>query len=172
MSKVFYDKPIIDQIFEEFAKNKVKKDKDKLLNLVERLPPEDVNTQSKYDWTVLIFASWCNYAEIVKLLLEKEGININIQDNCDRTALIYASWCGQTEVVKLLLEKENIDVNIQDSNGETVLMRASWCGHTEIVKLLLEKDNIDIHIQTNNGNTALYYANPEIANLLKNHQKN
>ena len=136
MSKVFYDKPIIDQIFEEFEKDDDRPDGDKLLNLVNRLPPEDVNTQNKYGSTALILASFGDYIEIVKLLLKKEGINVNIQNNYGNTALILASWKGHTEIVKLLLEKEGIDINIQDDYGRTALMCASINNHIEIVKLL------------------------------------
>jgi len=133
MSKVFYDKPVIEQIFEEFEKDR---DKDILLNLVERLPPEDVNVQDDYGNTVLISASWKGYTEIVKLLLEKEDIDANIQRDYRDTALIGASWEGHTEIVKLLLEKEGIDINIQDDYGQTALICASINNHIEIVKLL------------------------------------
>jgi len=99
MSKVFYDKPIIEQIFEEFLSNY---DLEMISNLVERLPPEDVNIQDRIEHTVLMYASVYGYTEIVKLLLQKEGIDVNIQNNCGNTALILASVCGHTEIVKLL----------------------------------------------------------------------
>ena len=99
MSKVFYDKPIIEQIFEEFEKDDDRQDGDKLLNLVNRLPPEDVNIQDVYGNTVLILASRFNHTEIVKLLLEKEGIDVNIQNKNGYTALIEASWEGYIEIV-------------------------------------------------------------------------
>ena len=136
MSKVFYDKPIIKQIFEEFEKYENKHDKEKLLNLVERLLPEDVNTQDNYGDTALLEASWYNNTEIVKLLLEKEGINVNTQNDYGDTALISASSNGYTEIVKLLLEKEGIDVNIQNKFENTALILASNYGYTEIVQLL------------------------------------
>jgi len=138
MSKVFYDKPIIEQIFEEFDNDVDGPCPYKLKILVERLPSEDVNKKNYFSQTLLIFASIGGYTEIVKLLLEKENIDVNIQNFYGGTALIYATS-----------EKE-----------------------IEIVKLLLEQDDIDINIQKSNGKTALSYANPEIANLLKNHQKN
>jgi len=137
MSKVFYDKPIIEQIFEEFYKDMDSQDEDKLINLVNRLPPEDVNKKNKYGNTVLICATIYNY----------------------------------TEIVKLLSKKEEIDVNIQNMSGDTALIQASVRSRIEIVKLLLEKDDIDINIQDYSRYTALRYACPEIANLLKNHQK-
>jgi len=69
MSKVFYDKPIIDIIFEEFDKEKDNQDEDKLLNLVKRFPPEDINKVNSKGSTVLLCASRDGYTEIVKVLL-------------------------------------------------------------------------------------------------------
>jgi len=136
MSKVFYDKPIIDQIFEGFEKDR---DKDILLNLVKRLPPEDVNIQNDCGNTVLISASIYCYIEIVKLLLEKDGIDVNIQNKRGDTALIRASENNYIEVVKLLLEIEAIDVNMKINYGYTALISASFYGYTETVELLLKK---------------------------------
>jgi len=134
MSKVFYDKSIIEQIFEEFRKSN--HDLEMISNLVERLPPEDVNTQDNIGNTALILVSFCDYTEIVKLLLQKEGIDVNIQSGNENTALIYASMCGNIEIVKLLLEKEGIDVNIQNNFGYTALTCPFMRNRTEIVKLL------------------------------------
>jgi len=68
MSKVFYDKSIIDQIFEEFKKDGDKHDIEELLNLVNRLPPEDVNIQNNNGWTALTYAYMYGYNGIYKLL--------------------------------------------------------------------------------------------------------
>jgi len=167
MSKVFYDKPIIEQIFEEFDKNMHSQDENKLINLIERLPPEDVNKRNDNICTPLMLASLNGYAVIVKLLLEKDGINIYAKNYCDKTVLISASCNDNIEIVKLLLEKEDINVNMRDYYGNTALICATLGNEIAIVKLLLEKDNIDINIPNYHGCTALNYANPEIANLLK-----
>jgi len=90
MSKVFYDKPIIDLIFEEFDKKKDDQDEGKLLNLVKRLPPEDVNNKNPKGRTVLLCASIYGYTEIVKILIDAK-VDINIQNNYGWTALMMAS---------------------------------------------------------------------------------
>jgi len=108
MSKVFYDKPIIDQIFEEFSYFLGDHDINKLIKLVEKLPPEDVNKQDNVFCTVLMHASWLGHTKIVKLLLEKEGIDVNMQDNIGRTALKYASDYGHNEIVELLKNHKQI----------------------------------------------------------------
>ena len=135
MSKVFYDKPIIDQIFEEFENKGYEPDQDKLIKLISILPPEDINRQKNRD-TALILASYFGITEIVKLLLEHKDIDVDIQDSHGWTALICATNERNTEIVKLLLEHKDIDINIQNYNGKTALMIAFRKGHTEIVKLL------------------------------------
>jgi len=162
MSKVFYDKPIIDQIFKEF--NKIKPEKKRLLNLVSRLPLEDINKTDIVQETVLMltiqyeFAFTCKCTEIVKLLLEKEGIDINIKNKYGDTALTQACYCYSTETVKLLLKHKDIDVNIQDNDGKTALIIATEEEFTGAVKLLLEHKDIDVNVQNIYGNTALTYA--------------
>jgi len=133
MSKVFYDKPIIDQIFEGFDKDE--KDQNKLIKLVSILPPEDINRQKNRD-TSLILASYFGITEMVKLLLEHKDIAVNIQDSHGWTALICATYKRHAEIVKLLLEHKDIDINIQNYNGETALIIATKGEYTEIVKLL------------------------------------
>ena len=82
-------------------------------------------------------ASMKDHIEIVKILLEQEGIDINSKDisfflisayfnyfvfknyiwdyfKLFGTALMFASCNGNTEIVKILLEKEGIDINTKD----------------------------------------------------------
>jgi len=136
MSKVFYDKPIIDQIFEEFNNKGYKSDQDKLINLVRRLPPEDINKQDKDGSTALTYASYYKCIEIVKLLLEHRDIDINKQDKYESTALTYASSCNCIEIVKLLLEHRDVDINIQNCIGYTALTIAVEGRFIEILELL------------------------------------
>jgi len=177
MSKVFYDKPIIEQIFEEFYKGKEDRDLEKLIKLVKRLPPEDVNKYDKYDQTLLILASKYGYTEIVKLLLDYENIDIHKKDifGRGRSALLLASRYGHIDIVRLLLGKKDINVNTRYFYGEA-LFHASHFEHTEIVKLLLEKEDIDINIINSIGQNPLMIAREkgytEIVELLENYQKN
>ena len=112
------------------------------------------------------------HREIVKFLVEQEGIDINAKDKVYftnfgfqnniwnffklfYTALMKASKYSHTEIVKILVEQEGIDVNAKDkvySNNFifqnniwnfiklfwTALIRASNNGHIEIVKILVE----------------------------------
>jgi ankyrin repeat protein len=63
----------------------------------------DLDIRDNWGWTALIWASFYNHGEVVKLLIEA-GVNLNIRDNAGRTALIRASSWNNIELVKLLLE--------------------------------------------------------------------
>ena len=76
--------------------------------------------------SALIIAVQKNFQEIVKILVEQEGIDINAKNKVYfnnflfqnniwnfiklfETALIWASFNGHTEIVKILVEQEGID---------------------------------------------------------------
>ncbi len=118
----------------------------------------EINNIFMMDITSLLWASKNGYIEIVKLLLDVEGIDVNMQTSNGYNSLLLASRNGFTEIVKLLLEVDDIDVNMQDSSGFTALILISKNGFTKIVKLLLEVDDIDVNMQDSNGFTALIRA--------------
>ncbi|OAF62704.2 hypothetical protein VC83_01210 [Pseudogymnoascus destructans] len=95
---------------------------------------------------------------MVRLLLEKNGIDANSKDNNSRTALSWAAQGGNEEVLGLLLREEGIDVNSKDNNGWTALSWAVKRGREGVVRLLLEKKGIDANSKDNNGRTALSWA--------------
>jgi len=173
MSKVFYDKPIIDQIFEEFCKSKSKQDQNKLIKLVSILPPEDINNKNTIGNTVLILTSmFGGYVEIAKLLLEHKDIDVNIRNDEGNTALLYAS-IYHIKIVELLLEREDIDVNVQCNEGNTALHIAVYVNRIDTLKLLLEHKDINVNIRNNDGCTALIFARirtAEITRLLLEHE--
>ena len=167
MLKIFCNKPIIDKIFEEFDKDKINQDKNKLLNLVERLPPEDINNKNSKGQTTLILACWYGYTEIVKLLIDAQA-DVNIQKNDGWTALMLVSRNSNIdsniETVKLLIDAQT-DINIQSNSGFTALMLASRNSNTEsnieTVKLLIDAQ-ADPNIQNNDDWTALMLSSEYI----------
>ncbi|KAN0081856.1 Ankyrin repeat-containing domain protein [Elaphomyces granulatus] len=100
-------------------------------------------------------------SEVIKVLLDRDGINPNIPDDTGRTPLFWAS-CGSLEAVNLLLGKEGIDPNARNKHGLTPLANACK-GHlnteaTSIVRSLLSHCNTDPNIFDNKGVTALIKA--------------
>lgn len=51
---------------------------------------------------------------MVKLLLEKDGVDPDLNDNFDRLPLSFAARNGHKVVVKLLLSKDSVDPNSND----------------------------------------------------------
>jgi len=168
MSKVFYDKPIIEQLFDEFDKDIEDHNQEKLIKLVKILPPEDINKYNKHGQTSLLLASYYGYTTIVKLLLKNEDIIVNIRSqssSTEPTALIYASKYGNIEIVKLLLNHKDIDINYADNIGYRALLYAICNEHTEIVELLLNHKDINITIAREKGCA-------KISEVLENYIKN
>ena len=115
---------------------------------------KDVNKATTDDGsTALIIASQNGHADVVSLLLGKEGVDVNQATNDGRTPLYIASWKGHSEVVSMLLAKQGVDVNQATYNGCTPLYIASHKGHSEVVSMLLAKEGIDVNQATNNGAT-------------------
>ena len=80
--------------------------------------------------TALMWASWNGHAEIVKILVGQEGIDINTRNEVYfnnlrfqnkiwsifilfKTAFKLASEEGYTEIMKMLIERERIDINFK-----------------------------------------------------------
>ena len=125
------------------------------------LKREDVNpnVQDNCGQTLLsqTLLSWDREsAEVVKLLLEREGFNPDISIY-GRTPLFLAIIQGNDKVVELLLGREDVNPNIQDS-GRTPLSWAAGQGYDRVVKILLEREDINPNMPDNDGRTPLLYA--------------
>ncbi|KAN0074329.1 Ankyrin repeat-containing domain protein [Elaphomyces granulatus] len=97
------------------------------------------------------------FPDVVKLLLNQQGIDVNRSDHFGDTALIKTACFNYVESAKLLLEQGNINVNILNSRGLTALHRASNRS-LEVVDLLLKRDDIDLNPKDLDGNTPLALA--------------
>ncbi|KAN0069193.1 Ankyrin repeat-containing domain protein [Elaphomyces granulatus] len=100
--------------------------------------------------------------DVVKLLLDREDIDINKQDNKGRTALSYAiQWVTPScaiEPAKLLLDRDDIDVNLPNRYGQTPLYFACGLGYVsavDLVDLLLKKEGVDVNAGDIHGCTPL-----------------
>jgi ankyrin repeat protein len=73
---------------------------------------------------------------MVKLLLEKDGINLNSKDTEDGRTPLYATMKGHESVVRLLI-KRGVNVTVADNHGVTALHLAARGVYTAILRLLL-----------------------------------
>jgi hypothetical protein len=100
--------------------------------------------------------------DVVKLLLDREDIDINKQDDRGYTALSHAVQCFTPrpgiEPAKLLLDRDDIDVNLPNRYGQTPLYfacRLSYVSAVDLVDLLLKKEGVDVNARDIRGCTPL-----------------
>ncbi|MCJ1326201.1 hypothetical protein MMC10_002865 [Thelotrema lepadinum] len=97
-------------------------------------------------------------ADVLRLLLAKNGIDVNACDHQKWTPLIAAASRGYTDIVGQLLEKDNVQVNFQGTGGMTALSWAAYRGYRKVVMQLLKVDGIKINIQDGWGMSPLSLA--------------
>lgn len=102
---------------------------------------ENINEYDRYGWTPLLWATYYNYYEVIKLLLEK-GADPNIgaekgygSISKGSTALIVATYYGWAPTVGLLLQL-GADRSIANSAGQTPLELAERYKFDEIAGML------------------------------------
>ena len=137
----------------------------------------DVNAVDSDGFAPLALAvSRAKYAEedkeqsldIVKQLLEVEGIDMNHTPEGEDSALTIATQVhnvtsSHEELTKMLLDA-GADVNVQDGNGKTPLMLAAvmtsltqeeYDIREALVTLLSKAPGIDFYVKDNSGNTVI-----------------
>jgi ankyrin repeat protein len=105
-------------------------------------PYTKISVLVNFNSRLWLFAAECGDEVMVKLLLEKGGVDINSKDMEGRTVLSLAAGSGHEAVVKLLLEQCDVDVNSRDNEGRTPLLFAAGVGHEAIAQMLLEKGGV------------------------------
>ena len=79
--------------------------------------------------TPLIMAAECGAKGIVKLLLEKGGVNVDHQDVDGMTALMYASANDDLDICELLIERDrgepSANLDLKCVNGSTAILIAA-----------------------------------------------
>ncbi|KFY29889.1 hypothetical protein V493_02217 [Pseudogymnoascus sp. VKM F-4281 (FW-2241)] len=106
---------------------------------------EEANAQATTEFcrTPLLLAAKDGHEAVVKLLLEKQGVEPNSKDNNSQTPLSLAAESGYGAVVRLLPAKDSVDPDPKDSYGQTPLSWAVKRGHEAVVKLLLATEGVD-----------------------------
>jgi hypothetical protein len=86
--------------------------------------------------TLLWWAAAIGHEAVVKLLLDKKGVDSDSKDRYGRTPLWGVAAIGREAVVKLLLDKEGAYPDSKGRDGKTPLRWATRNGHEAMVKLL------------------------------------
>uniref|UniRef100_A0AC35THG9 ANK_REP_REGION domain-containing protein n=1 Tax=Rhabditophanes sp. KR3021 TaxID=114890 RepID=A0AC35THG9_9BILA len=122
--------------------------------------PDLVNAPDDSGLTPLMIASLTQRYEIVKELLEIEGIELDVRNKLGCTALIYAVSKKRSKIADMLVRK-GADVNIQDNLGASALHRAASTNNLEGAQILMKSQKLRIDIMDKWGNTALHEATQE-----------
>jgi ankyrin repeat protein len=107
---------------------------------------------------MLIMATFQKAHAVVKMLLDKDEIDVDSRDNTDRTALSWASQIGDSEILRLLIKTGKADVNSADYKFRTPLSWASREGNYEVVKILLDTGKADVDFSDSDGRTPLSWS--------------
>ena len=118
----------------------------------------DLNATDWFGHTALLWATEMGHDAIVKVLLEREGVDPHIVDRWDTTLLVMAARGGHEGIVEMLLERNNVNPNTMDEDGRTPLSLAAQFGHGEIVRMLLKRNEVHPDATDEGGRTPLSWA--------------
>lgn len=118
----------------------------------------DINVELKNGYTLLQFAAWKGWSNIVAKLIEKRA-DLNKQDRFNCSALHYAVLGKNPEIVRLLIgaDASKSFLNKKDHFGRTALHAAAAVGDPGLVRILVDA-GADESLMALNGKTALDMA--------------
>lgn len=139
---------------------------------------EKTNPNLSDSWrhdTPLFIAAMNGHAEIVKVLLECDRVDLEVGNAHGTTALGTAAMKNQAEIIRILLSgPRRADPNAPDDNTHTPLYLAACLGNLEAVEALLEAEGLEPNWGDEiEGTTPLeiaeQYGHDEVAERLKDH---
>ena len=123
-------------------------------------PTEDGNTP-------LHFASVSDSLKVIKVLVEKCGLNMNAVNNIKNTALHIACKWGSMHVAEYFLESD-CDINLANDDNETAFIVAVNNGHEKLCEKLLSRPEcrVDIFGRLSPLHYACYAGSSSMVQLL------
>ncbi|KAJ3909851.1 ankyrin repeat-containing domain protein [Lentinula edodes] len=118
-----------------------------------RLNAEDHSRRS-----ALSHVAQYGYSDVVKTLLQDEGINVNQRDGKGMVPLLYASMEGHALVTRILCDRKDISINASNDDGRCSLSLAAQRGYESVVKYLLASPEIDVNLADLKLRTALSFG--------------
>ena len=118
----------------------------------------DVNARDLDGDTSLSLAAARGQEAVVRLLIERDDIEVDLKGFYNRTPLLLAAKNGHEAIVQLLIERDDVDINSKDKSDQTPLSWAVENEHEAVVRLLLERDDVDINSKDEEGYTPFSWT--------------
>ena len=118
----------------------------------------EVELKDDHGRTPLSWAAERGHEAAVRLLVERDNIDINSKDTEGNTAVMWASEKGHEAIVRLLIERDDIEIDAKNNFGNTPLMLAACNGHEAVVRLLIQRGGIEVDSNSGRGRTPLIWA--------------
>ena len=106
----------------------------------------------------LSYAAESGQEAVVKLLAERDDVEMNSRDKYGRSPLSWAAREGREVTVELLLGNSCVDNDSRDRYGQTPLLMAASNGHENVLKLLLAESTISPESKDAFGRTPFSQA--------------
>ena len=119
---------------------------------------DEVELKDDTGRTPLSWAAGIGHEAVVRLLVERDGVDINSRDRNRRTPLMWAAMSGHEDVVRLLIERGGVGIDAKDKAGKTPLIYAAIDGYEAVVRLLIERGDVEINAKDGMGYTPLNWA--------------
>ena len=117
-----------------------------------------LNKKDHYGQTPFSWAAREGHETVVRLLIERDDVDINSRDDLGRTPLSWAVRNGHEAIVLLLTERDDVVVNPKDHWGNTPLLNAVRNQHEAIVRPLIKRGDLDTNVEDVYGRRALSVA--------------
>jgi ankyrin repeat protein len=114
--------------------------------------------EASFEQSPLMAASRVGDTNIVRLLLNTEGIQPDLSADFGTTALILAAKEGFVAVVKMLVADPRVKADHKDENGRTALSHAAECAQEAVVAELLATSAVNPDNHDNKARTPLMWA--------------
>jgi ankyrin repeat protein len=122
----------------------------------------------------LIEAAAHGRASVIRILLDRPGVDVNYRGRRNMTPLLHAAFSGHYEAVRVILEFGG-EINSQNDFGVTALSFAARCGFTDVVMLLLSygaKTDMEGGTGITALSSAVKYEHVSIVEMLLSHGAN
>ena len=112
----------------------------------------------KHGTSALMWAAGGGHVEVVKWLLEAQGVAVDKSNKDGRTALMWACKNGHFAVVRYLLEIGGADVTLRMKDDSTAFDWAVLGGDEPTMEMLAAHPDVDIHALNKFGCASVQWA--------------